>query len=77
VHDHVGFEAARQQAMLSLDDLWIRYLGLGGGATQVEMKGYVEGTTNPSSHEHDVLAHALNERFMDMDMDSPVPYSHP
>ena len=71
------FEAARQQAMLTLDDLWIRYLGLGGTAIQSEFKGYVEGTSHPSDHDHDVLAHALNERFMDMDMDSPVPYSHP
>jgi hypothetical protein len=77
VHELVGFEAARQQAMLSFDDLWIRYLGLGGEATHDEMRGYVEGTARPSSHEHDVLAHALNERFMDMDMDSPVPYSRP
>jgi hypothetical protein len=77
VHEPVGFEAARQQALLSFDDLWIRYLGLGGESTQDEMKGYVEGTASPSSHEHDVLAQALNERFMDMEMDSPVPYSHP
>jgi hypothetical protein len=77
VDEFVDFETARQQAMLTFDDLWIRYLALGGYASQAEIKDYVEGSSDPSNQDYDLLAQALNEKFMDLGMDCPVPYSHP
>ncbi|MBV8950772.1 MAG: hypothetical protein JOZ99_07850, partial [Actinobacteria bacterium] len=54
-------------------ELWIRYFGLGGTSTPSDVHGYLDGgPIRPG--QHDVLAHALNERFVEMGMDHPVPY---
>jgi hypothetical protein len=68
-------ESARQEAMLTVDELWIRYLGLGGSSTVEELKTYLDGTVDPVPHEHDLLAQALNERFKEMDLDWPIAYA--
>jgi hypothetical protein len=52
-------KAAMVDAELTLPELWLRYFALGGTGTLSE---------------HDVVAHALNERFTELDRDSPVAY---
>jgi hypothetical protein len=68
-------DTARQQAGLSEADLWLRYLALGGRATLPTLRQYLLGVMAPGATEHDVLAQALNERFRELDLDSPVTYS--
>jgi hypothetical protein len=69
---HAGFLASG----LSLSQLWFSYFGLGGNATQLQLGRFVSGEDDPGAHEHDLIAHALNERFHDLDLDSPVAYSN-
>jgi hypothetical protein len=69
-----NLEVARQQAALSMSELWFAYLGLGGMAMPAELHAYVLGVARPDRHEYNVLALALNERFADMELDHPVPY---
>jgi hypothetical protein len=69
-----NLEVARQQAGLSVAELWFAYLGLGGTAMPSELHAYVLGVVQPDRHQYDVLALALNERFADMELDHPVPY---
>jgi hypothetical protein len=70
-----GLEEAREAAGLSLRDLWLRYIALGGASDVVEVDAYLHGILAPTAHERDVLAHALNERFMELGRNHPVPYS--
>jgi hypothetical protein len=67
-------ETARQHAELSVDDLWIRCMGLGGVLSRPDLEAFLQGDSPLNVQEYNVLAQALNERFMDRDQDSPVPY---
>lgn len=64
----------RREAGLSHEELWIRYFELGGMGTALQVEAYLYGALNPSGHDHDVLAHALNERFVELGGNHPVPY---
>lgn len=65
----------RLQAELSQGELWMRYFELGGMSTALEVEAFVFGALEPSPHDHDVLAHALNERFVELGGNHPVPYA--
>jgi hypothetical protein len=68
-------DRARQEAMLSIGALWLRYFELGGMGTAVELEAYLCGALRPSPHEYDVLAHTLNERFVQLGLGESIPYS--
>lgn len=68
-------ERARRDVGMSVDDLWMRYFALGGMSTALEVEAYLLGALLPPTHDHDVLAVALNERFAELGGDHPVPYS--
>ncbi len=64
----------RQEAALSHGELWLRYFELGGMSTGLQLEAYCYGALEPSRHDHDVIAHALNERFVELGGNHPVPY---
>jgi hypothetical protein len=64
-HDDPGLEAGRQLAGLTLTDLWVDYVGLGGNAAESELHGYLDGAHTPP-REHDLVALAINERLADL-----------
>jgi hypothetical protein len=47
---------------LTVKDLWLRYLALGGTRTRQELQGYLSGESGWSTEDHDVLTRALNEQ---------------
>jgi hypothetical protein len=59
---------------LSQEDLWCRYFELGGMASAVDLEAYLAGILEPSAHDHDLIAHALNEFFTERGQNHPVPY---
>jgi len=65
----------RCDAELSHGELWLRYFELGGMSTALELEAIVYGALEPSAHDHDVIAHALNERFIERGGDHSVPYT--
>jgi hypothetical protein len=65
----------RQEAGLSHGELWMRYFELGGMSTGFELEAFLYGVLSPSAHDHDVIAHAINERFSELGGDHPVAYS--
>jgi hypothetical protein len=67
-------DAFRQEAGLSHGDLWLRYFELGGMSTGFELEAFLYGLVTPSAHEHDVIAHAINERFVELGGNHPVAY---
>jgi hypothetical protein len=70
-----SLDVYRQDAGLSHAELWLRYFELGGMSTGSELEAYLYGVRAPSTHDHDVIAHALNERFAELGGNHPVGYS--
>jgi hypothetical protein len=65
----------RRDAKLTHRELWFRYFELGGMGSGLELQAVLRGARRPSPHEHDVIAQALNERFVEMAGTHPVPYA--
>jgi hypothetical protein len=68
-------DAFRRDAALSHGELWLRYFELGGMSSGPELEAYLYGALRPSLHDYDVIAHALNERFVELGGNHPVPYA--
>ena len=58
---HQVMESARVRADLTLEDLWWRYVALGGTGDVFDLDAQLHGISVLGGPEHDVLAHALNE----------------
>ena len=67
-------EAGRQLAGLTLDQLWLAYLALGGFAPRDKLRRELAGSVPLSANEHDLIAHTINERFMDLGANHPIAY---
>jgi hypothetical protein len=70
-----ALDHARQDAGLSHGELFLRYFELGGMASPLQVEAFCYGALNPSSHDHDVVVHAINERFSELGQDHPIPYA--
>ncbi len=64
----------RQDADLTRSELWLRYFELGGMSTALQLEAILYGALLASPHDYDVIAHALNERFVELGGNHPVPY---
>ncbi|MGI8662325.1 MAG: hypothetical protein ACR2LQ_03830 [Acidimicrobiales bacterium] len=68
-------EQARLDTGLSHGELWFRYFALGGMSTALEVDAYLYDALTATSHDRDLIAAALNERFSELGGDHPVRYS--
>ncbi len=68
-------EQFRREADLSQEELWLRYFELGGMSSELELEAFLFGAIEPTTHDRDVIAHALNERFVELGGNHPVPYA--
>ena len=69
-----SLDVARKDAGLTSDDLFLRYFELGGMSSPLELEAICCGALRPSAHDHDVISHALNERFFELGRDRPLRY---
>lgn len=53
------------RAELSVQDLWLRYLGLGGANDAFDVDGFLQGLVPLEPFQRSVLAQALNEALTD------------
>jgi hypothetical protein len=61
---------------LRLIELWWRYVAIGGHADQAQLAEWVMGRALCPADDHDVIAQALNESFLDRGLNTfPVGYS--
>lgn len=67
------FEGLQRSGMTPAE-LWIRYYAVGGDAAELEVEAYALGLLSPDDYEHNLIAQALNEFFLDRDEDHPVHY---
>jgi hypothetical protein len=68
-------DAARVRAELSVQDLWLRYLALGGTGDAFDLDGYLQGLVPLDTFQQDVLAQTLNESLEDAYRAYRVPLS--
>jgi hypothetical protein len=74
-HRHQTMDAARVGARLSVQDLWLRYLALGGSSDAFDIDGYLQGMVSLDPFQQDVLAQAVNEALEDVYRSLQVPLS--
>lgn len=67
-------EAALTVSRVSLPQLWLDFVALGGTATCGELGQMIGGTKPLSRIDHDRIALALNERMEDAGLGRPVAY---
>jgi len=67
-------DKARLDVGLTHGELWLRYFELGGMSPTLEVEAILAGALLPSDHDHNVLAHALNERYVELGGNHPVAY---
>ncbi len=68
-------DAARVHAQLPVQDLWLRYLALGGTGDAFDLDGYLQGLVPMDAFQQDVLAQALNEALADLHRSYLIPLS--
>jgi hypothetical protein len=71
------FEAARLRGELTVPELWLLYLGLGGNLDAFDIDGYLQGLMPLEGFEQHVLAVALNERLDEVYRSARIPLSSP
>ena len=73
-----GFSLADGMDLAGLDypSLWIRYLALGGNSTVAELRSHVTSGACDDPAEHNLIAQAINEVFLDRGENHPVAYQH-
>jgi hypothetical protein len=67
-------DLARLKLGLSQGDLWFHYFKLGGMSSELDVEAFLADILEPSAHDHDLIAHALNECFTEIGQNHPVPY---
>ncbi len=67
-----GLLEAFRATRLTLDQVWSRFLALGGDAAALDLAAYMSGLSVLSDHEHNILARAINDR---LDTMPPPPYA--
>lgn len=76
---HRIFQAARERGELTVQELWLRYLALGGNGDAFDIDGYLQGLLPLDTLEQDILAVALNERLDEVYRAAriPIPTTRP
>ncbi len=67
-------EQGRLDAGLTHGELFLRYFELGGMSSALQLEAVLYDALVPSPFDHDILAHALNERFVELGGNHPIPY---
>ncbi|HEY0510226.1 MAG TPA: PP2C family protein-serine/threonine phosphatase [Blastococcus sp.] len=75
--DRSPLQAAYEHTDLSLEQLWLRYFSLGGEADLVDVDAHISGLLSLPTSQHDMLAHAINERLDEVAAQHRAPYSRP
>jgi hypothetical protein len=70
-------DAARVRAQLTVQELWLRYLALGGSGDAFDLDGYLQGLVPLDTFQQDVLAQALNEALRELFDSYLIPLSAP
>ena len=70
-----GIVAGCRQLRMSAIALWIGYFSVGGDGTLADVTGWLSGRARLSVRDYDMLVQAVNDVFVTLGLDHPVPYS--
>jgi hypothetical protein len=73
-HQGLSLREGMGAAGISYEQLWLDQLAIGGVATALEVEAYVRGILKPDAYQHNLLAQAINEHFVERGGDHPVGY---
>jgi hypothetical protein len=59
---------------MSYQELWLRHIAVSGTTGELELEAYVLGLLVPDDYQHNLIAQAINEYFIDHGQDHPVGY---
>ncbi|MGY1641261.1 hypothetical protein ACI782_09035 [Geodermatophilus sp. SYSU D00703] len=62
---------------LTLEDLWLDPVALGGMSSRTALADYLRGTATWPVTAHNILAHTLNETLWELGCPSLAPYRNP
>lgn len=68
-------DSTRRDTALSVEQLWLRHIELGGSATLGQLHDYLSSDASVPAPHHDLIAHALNERLWELDRNAVVRYA--
>jgi len=63
-----------QLSGMTFSELWLRYIAVSGTVGELELEAYVLGLLLPDAYQHNLIAQALNEYFLEQGQDHPVAY---
>lgn len=63
-------------ARWNISDLWVASVAIGGGFSHHDIDQIAAGDRPATAAEHDILALALNEHFVDEGQNHPIHYWH-
>lgn len=69
-----SLEEGMNRSGMTWDNLWLRQLSVGGAIGELEVEAYVLGVLEPDAYQHDLIAQAINEYFLENGQDHPVAY---
>jgi hypothetical protein len=70
----MSLEAGMRLSGMSYPELWLRHISVSGTIGVLELEAYVLGLLVPDDHQHNLIAQALNEYFIELGEDLPVGY---
>lgn len=62
---------------MTFPELWLRQVAVSGTLGELELEAYVLGLLVPDDYQHNLIAQALNEYFMEVGRDHLVGYRDP
>ena len=70
----MSLEAGMRLSGMNYSELWLRHIAVSGNIGELELEAYVLGLLVPDDYQHNLIAQALNEYFLEVDDDLPVGY---
>jgi hypothetical protein len=70
----LSLEAGMRLSGMSYPELWLRHISVSGTIGLLELEAYVLGLLAPDNYQHNLIAQAMNEYFLELGEDHPVGY---
>lgn len=75
VSDGTQLRDAMRRVGLSLRDLWLGYVSLGGSLPPDVIDRFCRSAETLQNHDYDLIAQAINERYIERGELPPLPYA--
>jgi len=70
----MSLQDGMQLSGMSFPELWLRQIAISGTIGELELEAYVLGLLMPDNYQHNLIAQAINEHFIELGQDHPVGY---